>query len=229
MLERVGLSNGAKEDMTGEYTMKNIKGYTLTEMMIAVAIIGIIGSIVAVLYRELYKSYSKVEAKTKVTQITISSLSNVQKQLREISQKPAMTPNTTIHPTSVSVVSFYVPSLTDPTNRASDDIIEYYLGTYNGKNVFLQRLTRGTTTYTAIPATFDFDSFRAAPSVIPQGGGISAFLNDTTLRFDDVAFYYDDTYNMVCVGITVSVEDKGKKGNRESLTLSSSIAIRNTF
>jgi prepilin-type N-terminal cleavage/methylation domain-containing protein len=205
------------------------KGYTLAEMIISVAIIGIIGATVSISYLQIYKSYSKTDAKTRVTQIAITSLSVVQKQLREISQQPAFTPNTTLHPVVASPVSFYIPSLTDPTNRSSDDKIDYYLGTYNGKNVFLQRLTRGGTTYTAFPTTFDFDSFRSNPNTIPSGGGVSAFLNDTTLRFDDVSFYYDSTYNMVCVGITVSVEDKGKKGTRESLTLTSAIVIRNTF
>lgn len=205
------------------------KGYTLTEIMMSVAVLGILGTIVSISYIQIYKSYSKTDAKTRVTQIAITSLSMAQKQLREISQQPTFTPNTTLHPTVAAPVSFYIPSLTDPTTRSSDDKIDYYLGTYNGKNVFLQKLTRGAIQYTAFPVTFDFDSFRSNPNIVPKGGGVSSFLNDSTLRFDDVSFYYDDTYNMVCVGVTISVEDKGKKGKRESLTLTSAIAIRNTF
>ncbi|MFH1825647.1 MAG: type II secretion system protein [Candidatus Firestonebacteria bacterium] len=207
----------------------NNKGYTLVEMMVSIAVLGMMGTIVSVFYLQIYKSYSKTDAKTKVTQIAIASLSSVQKQLREIAQQPTFTPNTTLHPTAVVPVSFYIPSLTDPTTRSSDDKIDYYLGTYSGKNVFLQKLTRGAVQYTAFPVTFDFDSFRAHPDTVPRSGGISAFLNDPTLKFDDVSFYYDNTYNMICVGIIVSIADKGKSGTRESLTLTSAIAIRNTF
>lgn len=211
-------------------SFKKEKGYTLVEMAITIALLAIVGSIVSVFYLQIYKSYSKTDAKTKVTQIAIASLSSIQKQLREISQEPAFTPNTTIHPTSASMLSFYIPSLTDPTNRASDDRIDYYLGTYNGKNVFLQRLVRGTDIYNPFPTIFDFDVFRSNPtSSVPVGGGVAAFLSDPTLRFDDVAFFYDSTYYMVCVGVTISVDDRGKKGTREKLTLTSAIAIRNTF
>lgn len=209
--------------------LKKEKGYTLTEMAIVIALLAIIGSIVAVFYMQIYKSYSKTDAKTKVTQIAIASLGSLQKQLREISQLPSFTPNTTLHPSAGSEVSFYIPSLTDPTNRTADDRIDYFLGQYNGKTVLLQRLVQGADVYDPFPVVFDFDNFRSNTAVIPQGGGVAAFFNDPSLRFDDAAFYYDDTYNMVCIGVTVSVEDRGRKGSREKLTLSSAISIRNTF
>lgn len=205
------------------------KGFTLVEVMITVALVGLLGSLVSVFFLQIYRSYSKTDAKLKVTQVAIGSLGSVQKQIREITQTPACTPNTTLHPTTGSPITFYIPSLTDPTNRASDDRIDYYLGTYNGKNVMLQRLTRGVTTYTAIPVIFDFDNFRKTPGTVPQGGGITAFLADTTLVYDDVAFFYDSTYYMVCVGVTVSIADRGKAGVREKLSLTSAISIRNTF
>ncbi|GEM_PF-2478072 len=204
-------------------------GFTLVEAAITVALVGLLGSMVSMFFLQIYRSYTKMDAKIKVTQVAIASLGSVQKQIREISQAPTCTPDTTLHPTSGSPISFYIPSLTNPTNRASDDRIDYYLGTYNGKNIMLQRLTRGTTTYTAIPVIFDFDNFRKTPTVISLGGGISAFLADSTFRFDDVAFYYDDTYYMICVGVTVSVADRGKSGRRETLSLTSAISIRNTF
>jgi len=211
------------------FLRKRKKGYTLVEMIITVALVGLLGSLVSVFFMQVYRSYSKTDAKAKVTQITIASLGSVRKQLREISQAPACTPDTTLHPTAASPISFYVPSLTDPTNRSSDDRLDYYLGSYNGKNIMLQRLVRGATTYTAIPVIFDFDNYRKTPATIPQSGGIAAFLSDPTLRYDDVAFYYDDTYFMICIGITVSVADRGRSGLREKLTLTSAIAIRNTF
>jgi len=205
------------------------RGVTLVEMMIVVGLIGILGSIVATFYRLSYRQYQKVDAKTKVTQVAVTSLGCIQKQLREITQQPACTANTTLHPTLASPVSFKIPSLTDPTNRSADDQVDYYLGSYNGKNVFMHRLVRGATTYGAIPVIFDFDKYRTTPTVIPQGGGVAKFLDDTTLLFDDVAFYYDDTFDMVNVGITVSVADRGKSGVRERITLTTAVAIRNTF
>jgi len=208
--------------------MRREKGYTLVELMMVIAILGILGSLMATFYMQVFKSYQKVEAKSKVTQVAITAIGMIQKQLREITQKPTCAANTTLHPTSGTPVSFFIPSLTDPTTRSSDDQIDYYLGTYNGKNIFLQRLVRGVNTYT-LPVLFDFDSFRNNPVVIPQGGGVARFMDDSSFRFDDVAFMYDDTYNMINVGITVSVEDKGKKGRRETLTLTTALAIRNTF
>jgi prepilin-type N-terminal cleavage/methylation domain-containing protein len=210
--------------------MRTERGFTLTEVMITVAIIGIIGSLTATLYMQLYKSYAQVEVKTKVTQVATATIGSLQKQLREITQRPAMTQATTLHPTSTTPITFYIPSLTNPADRASDDRVVYYNGTYNGKNVLLQKLIRGATTYTAIPVLFDFDNYRTNPALVPQAGGIVAFLsNDTTMKYDDAAFYFDDTYNMICVGITVSAENKGRKGQRCTLTLSCSIAIRNTY
>jgi len=209
--------------------LRRKKGFTLVEAVITASLVGLLGSLTAVFFLQIYRLHSKTDAEIKVTQVAIISLGSVQKEIREISQAPTCTPDTTLHPTSGSPISFYIPSLTDPTTRASDDRIDYYLGTYNGKNVMLQRLTRGVTTYTAIPVIFDFDNFRKTPTTVPLGGGITAFLNDATLRYDDVAFYYDDTYYMICVGVTVSVADRGKSGVREKLSLTSAISIRNTF
>jgi len=206
---------------------KKNRGYTLTELMVTVGVIGVIGSITAVFYMQLYRSYCLTDAKTRVTQIAINSLGSVQKQLREVTQKPTCTPNTTIHPTQTAPIGFYIPSLTDPTTRSSDDYVEYYNGTVS--KMFCARLTRAGTTYPAISVIFDFDKFRVNPTSHPQGGGVIDFLRDPTLQYDDVAFYYDDTYNMINVGVTVSVEDKGKKGRRQSLTLTTALAIRNTF
>jgi len=208
---------------------KKNRGVTLVEMSITLAIVGMLGSLISVFFLQVYRSYSKTDANAKVTQVTIASLGSVQKQIREITVAPTCVTNTTLHPTAGSPISFYIPSLTDPTNRSSDDRIDYYLGTYNGKNVFLQRLVRGVTTYTAIPVIFDFDSYRVNPTTIPSGGGIASFLSDPTLWYNDVAFYYDTDYEMVCIGVTVSVADRGRKGLRETLTLTSAISIRNTF
>lgn len=205
------------------------KGFTLVEAAITAALVGLLGSLVSVFFLQIYRSYSKTDAKLKVTQVAIGSLGSIQKQIREITQAPSCAPNTTLHPTSTTPITLFIPSLTDPTNRASDDRIDYYLGTYNGKDVMLQRLTRAGVTYTAIPVIFDFDVFRQAPGSVPQGGGVAAFLADPTLKFDDVAFFYDNTYYMVCVGITVSVADRGRGGFREKLSLTSAISIRNTF
>jgi len=209
--------------------IKKTKGFTLVEIMIAVAVLGILGSLLSQFYLQIYKSYTKTDAKSRVTQIATGTLSSLQKQLREISQAPTCLTNTSLHPTAGSPLSFYIPSLTDPTNRTSDDRIDYYIGSYNGRNTLLQRLVRGSTTYTAIPAIFDFDSYRITPTNIPKGGGVAAFLSDPTFLFDDAAFFYDSEYDMICVGITVSIADKGKSGKREILTLSSAIAFRNTF
>jgi prepilin-type N-terminal cleavage/methylation domain-containing protein len=208
---------------------KKTKGFTLIEIMLSVAVLGILGSLLSTFYLQIYKSYTKTDAKTRVTQVAIGTLGSLQKQLREVSQAPTCVTNTTLHPTSASPISFYIPSLTDPTTRASDDRIEYYIGTYDGKNTLLQRLVRSGTTYTAIPVMFDFDIYRNNPANIPRGGGVAAFISDPTFLFDDAAFFYDSEYNMICVGLTVSVADRGKSGKRETLTLSSAIAFRNTF
>ena len=212
------------------FTGKRNKGFTLVEAAITAALLGLLGSLIAVFYLQIYRSYSKTDAKVKVTQMAIASIGSVQKQVREISQAPTCVPDVTLHPTTVSVISFKIPSLTDPTNRSADDQIDYYLGTYNGKpNVFVQRLVRGGVYYAHLPVVLDFDLFRKTPGTIPMGGGIASFLSDPTLQYDDVAFYYDDTYYMVCLGITVSVADRGRSGLREKITLSSAISIRNTF
>jgi len=155
-----------------------------------------------------------------------------------------------MHPTSATPLTFYIPSLTDPTNRAADDIVIYYLGAYNGRNVMLQRLLRAGTLYNPIPVIFDFDNYRKTPGTYPAGGGVAAFLADPTLRFDDVAFFFDiaytdaartqivwytdSTYNeivytMICIGVTVSVADRGRSGLREKLSLTSVVSVRNTF
>ena len=209
--------------------IKKTRGFTLVEIMLSVAVLGILGSLLSTFYLQIYKSYTKTDAKTRVTQVAIGSLGSLQKQLREVSQAPTCVTNTTLHPTSASPISFYIPSLTDPTNRTSDDRIDYYIGAYDGKNVLLQRLVRGATTYTAIPVIFDFDIYRKNPANVPRGGGVAAFISDPTFLFDDAAFFFDSEFNMICVGITVSVADKGKAGKREILTLSSAISIRNTF
>ena len=209
--------------------IKKTRGFTLVEIMLSVAVLGILGSLLSTFYLQIYKSYTKTDAKTRVTQVATNTLGSLQKQLREVSQAPTCVTNTTLHPTSASPVSFYIPNLTDPTNRAVDDRIDYYIGTFDGKNVLLQRLVRGGTTYTAIPVMFDFDVYRNNPAVIPRGGGVAAFISDPTFLFDDAAFFYDSEYSMICVGITVSVADKGKAGKRETLTLSSAISFRNTF
>jgi prepilin-type N-terminal cleavage/methylation domain-containing protein len=209
--------------------MKQQKGYTLIELMMVVAIIGIVGSMIVTFFLQVYKSYTLVESKAKVVQIAMSSLGSIQKQLREVSQVPTITANATLHPTAGAPVSFYIPSLTDPTNRSADDIVEYYLNPYNGKNIMVQRLRRGLNAYTPISTIYDFDNYRANPGVVPKGGGLVNFLDDKTLWFDDVAFYYDDIYNMINVGITVSVKNKGTTNTRESITITTAIAIRNTF
>jgi prepilin-type N-terminal cleavage/methylation domain-containing protein len=208
---------------------KKIKGFTLIEIMLTVAVMALVGSMISGFFLQIYRSYSKTDAKAKVTQVTIATLGSLQKQIREVSQAPTCITNATLHPTSTSILSLYVPSLTDPTTRASDDIIQYYLGTYNNTNVLLQRLVRGGQTYPAIPALFDFDAYRTSPNTQPVGGGVAASLADPTLIYEDAAFYYDSQFQMICVGITVSVADRGRSGVREKLTLTSAISIRNTF
>ena len=210
--------------------LKDKTGFTFVEMVIASAIIGIIGAMAATFYFAVYKSYAKLDAQAKVTAVIIQSLNLMQKELRQVTQRPTMTSMTTVHPTSASVVSFYIPSLTDPTTRSSDDRIDYYIGTYNGKTGrLLARLTRGATTYNVIPVVIDFDVYRNNPTSYPTGGGVMATINDSDFRFDDFAIYYDNTYEVLKIGITASIADKSKTGTRKTLTLTTAVTIRNTY
>lgn len=211
-------------------TFNNNKGFTFVEMVIASAIIGIIGVMASTFYLVVYKSYAKIDAQAKLSSVVIQSLNLMQKELRQITQRPTMTSMTNLHPTSASVVSFYIPSLTDPTNRSSDDRIDYYIGTYNGKTGrLLARLTRGVTTYNAIPVIIDFDVYRNNPTSYPTGGGVMATFDNSDFRFDDFAIYYDNVYEVLKVGITASIADKSKSGTRKTLTLTTAVTIRNTY
>ncbi|MEK6647306.1 MAG: prepilin-type N-terminal cleavage/methylation domain-containing protein [Candidatus Firestonebacteria bacterium] len=210
--------------------IKNNKGFTFVEMMIASAIIGIMGAMTSTFYMLVYKSYAKIDAQAKNSAIVIHTLNSMQKELRQIAQAPTMTAMTNVHPTTASPVAFYIPSLTDPFTRSSDDKIEYYIGTYNGKTGrLLQRLTRGATVYSAVPVIMDFDVYRNTPTTYPQSGGLMPNFNNSDFRYDDFNIFYDNTYNVIKVGITASTADKSKSGTRKTLTLTTSVTIRNTF
>jgi prepilin-type N-terminal cleavage/methylation domain-containing protein len=214
--------------------MKNLKmnekGFTFIEMIIATAIIGIIGALASTFYFVVYKTYSKIDAQAKLSSVAIMSLNQMQKELRQVSQRPTMTTMTNFHPTTATPVTFYIPSLTDPTTRSSDDRIDYYIGTYDGKsNRLLQQLTRGVTTYNAIPVIIDFDAYRNNPTSYPSSGGIMSTFKNSDFRFDDFAIYYDNTFELLKIGITVSIADKATTTSRKTLTLTTAVAIRNTY
>jgi hypothetical protein len=87
------------------------------------------------------------------------------------------------------------------------------------------------TPYGPVPILIDFDRFRENPATFNTQavGGIGAVLTDGTFRYDDFAIYYDSAYNLLTIGLTVSIADRGKANTRRTTTMTTSVAIRNTF
>lgn len=218
--------------MTAVVFRPSVRGHTLIELMMAVAIVGFMTAGGATLYMFLYQSYTSTKAQADITQVMTHTLNAIQKELRQIAQQPTMTADTTLHPTSGSPVSFKIPLSTDPTNRSADDTMQYYIGSWQGNtNVLLQRLIRGGTTYNPVPALLDFERYRENPSTFntTAAGGMGMVIKDPTFRYDDFALYYDSTYNLVTVGVTASIADRSRAGRRVTKTLTTSVAIRNTY
>ncbi len=222
--------------------MSKNRGFTLTEILLALAVFSIIAFIIVRLYAQTQTSIRKSQQLTNLQQLAKLSLDELAREIRqtlrirtsELEDIPIGS-NFALASDGSNQLCIFVTKFSDPMDNQIADRIIYRIGTYNGRpNRLVQQLTTfkrdmsddvvEDINYPSIPIITDMDDYRAHPGGTP-GCPLIGLFNNAYYSYDNVTFYWDyddnpaDPRGVMALGLTVSVRDgAGRVQNRLTLT-----------